>query len=93
MKSYTFLTTIALLLVSMLCLFALYAGSKKVQRTISMCFDPKNNLVFLGYSKQIPKFEEKIVKEKIDIRCVESSMTVKDWTLLRNAKNKDLIFK
>tara|TARA_B100000900_G_scaffold415713_1_gene446819 strand:+ start:7165 stop:7446 length:282 start_codon:yes stop_codon:yes gene_type:complete len=93
MKSYTFLTTITILLVSMLCLFILYAGSKKVQQTISMCFDPKNNLVFLGYSKQIPKFKEKIVKEKFEIRCVESSMTVKDWNLLRNAKNKDLIFK
>jgi len=94
MKSYTFFAVMALLVTSVLYLLALsFSRIEHNKKGISMCFDSQNSLLFLGYSKQIPKFKKRIVKSRFEIKCIKSSMTTKDWYLLKNAKNKEMIFK
>ena len=56
-----------------------------------MCFDKENNVQFIGYTKYIPKFKKR--NPSIKIKCFKSSMTARDWQLLKQAKNKGMIFK
>lgn len=93
MESHTFLTVFTFLkIIVVICLLILgFSLLTKRDKSISMCFDKENNVQFIGYTKYIPKFKKR--NPNIEVECFKSSMTARDWQLLKQAKNKGMIFK